>query len=102
MAVVGAVVLAVVGVILIVAGVVLFANGVGVNPDGRREGERVKQGFAQVPYRDMFGLMPRSAKVVIDSEAGQRDRLMAAGALTALIGIVVLCLAILIVIADLL
>ena len=88
-----AVLLAVVGVILVVAGTVLFANGVGVNPDGRTEGERVKQGFAQVSYREMFSTMPRSVRVVTDSDAGHQDRLKGAGAFTTLVGIVVLCLA---------
>jgi len=97
-----AVILAVVAVIVIVAGVVLYANGVGVDPDGRTEGERVGRGFARVPYRDMFGLMPKSVKVVTDSDAGRRDRLMGAGAFTVLIGIVVLCLAVLAAIGALL
>ena len=89
-----AVVLALVGVLVFVAGVVLFANGVEVNPDGRTEGERVRQGFARVPYRDLFGLMPRSVKVITDSDAGHRDRLKAAGAFTSLVGIVVVVLAV--------
>jgi hypothetical protein len=90
-----AVVLAVVGVILVVSGIVYFANGAGVDPEGRTEGERVKQGFARVPYRDLLGLMPRSAKVITDSEASRRDREMAGGAFAVLIGIIVIGLAVL-------
>lgn len=43
----------------------------------------------------MVGLVPRSAKVITDADAGRRDRLMAAGAFVGLVGIVVLCLAVL-------
>ena len=100
--VVFAVILAVIGVVLILGGAVLYANGVGVNPEGGTEPERVKQGFAQVPYRDMFGLMPRSVRVVTDGDASRGDRLKASGAFLALVGIVVLFLAVLAVIGTLL
>jgi uncharacterized membrane protein len=89
-----AVVLAVVGIVLIVAGIVLYANGVGVNPDGRTEGERVRQGFSRVPYREMFGTMPRSVKVLTDSDAAHDDRVRGAGSFTTLVGIVLVGLAI--------
>ncbi|MFZ0832231.1 MAG: hypothetical protein WAM92_03945 [Mycobacterium sp.] len=97
-----AVILAVVAVVVIVTGVVLYANASGIEPAGHTEGQRVRRGFAQVPYRDMVGLMPRSAKVVTDADAGRRDRLMAAGAFVGLVGIVVLCLAVLAAIGALL
>jgi|SRR4051812_47346223 hypothetical protein len=88
-----AVVLAIVGVALIVLGIVVYGNGAGVNPAGQNEGERVKDGFAQVRYRSMLGLMPRSVKVVTDTDAERKERLQAAGAFAALVGIVVLCVA---------
>lgn len=100
--VVFAVVVAVIGVILVLAGAVLFANGIGVNPEGRTEPERVMQGFAQVPYREMFGLMPRSVKLVTDGDASRRDRVKASGAFIALAGIVALFLAALALIGALL
>ncbi|HEY7052982.1 MAG TPA: hypothetical protein VH496_12745 [Mycobacterium sp.] len=89
-----AVVLAVLGVVLIVAGIVYFANGAGVDAEGGSKGERVKEGFARVPYRDLLGLVPRSPKVITDSDASHRDRVMAAGAFAVLVGIVLLCLAV--------
>ncbi|MGE5694993.1 MAG: hypothetical protein ACM4D3_07070 [Candidatus Sericytochromatia bacterium] len=97
-----AVVLAVVGVVLIVAGIVVYANGAGVEPTGRTEGQRVTRGFAQVSYRDMFALMPRSVKVITDADAGRRDRLRGAGAFTLAVGIVVVCLAVIAAIGALL
>jgi hypothetical protein len=94
-----AVILAVIAVGLIVSGIIYFANAAGVNPEGSTEGERVKRGFARVPYRDLWGLMPRSAKVITDSEAGRRDREMAGGAFAVLVGIIVIILAVLAAIA---
>jgi hypothetical protein len=96
-----AVVLAVLGILLVATGVVLYGNGVGVSADGRTEPERVKRGFAQVPYRDLFGLMPKSVKVITDEDAGHQERVMAAGAFTALVGLVVLFLAVVAAIAAL-
>ncbi|HZQ30472.1 MAG TPA: hypothetical protein VFB19_01910 [Mycobacterium sp.] len=90
-----AIVLAVVGVVLIVLGIVLFANGAGVNPEGSTEVERVRQGFARVPYRDVFGLMPRSVKLATDPEASRRDRARAAGSFSVLVGLLLICLAVL-------
>ena len=89
-----AIILAVVGVVLVVLGIVLFANCAGVNPDGSTEAARVRQGFARVPYRDVFGLMPRSVKVATDADASRQDRAMAVGSFTTLVGLVVICLAI--------
>lgn len=89
-----AVVLALIGVGLIVAGIVYFAHGAGIQPEGDTEGERLKQGFERVPYRDLFGLVPRSAKVITDSGASHRDRVMAGGAFAVLVGIIVICLAV--------
>jgi uncharacterized membrane protein len=94
-----AVVLTIVGVALIVLGIVVYGNGADVNPTGQNEGERVRDGFAQVRYRSMLGLMPRSVKVVTDSDAGRQERLQAAGAFAAMVGIVVLILAVLAVVA---
>jgi len=96
-----AVILAVIGIGLIVAGIIYFANAAGVDPEGQTEGERVKQGFARVPYRDLWGLIPRSAKVITDSEAGRRDREKAGGAFAVLVGVIVICLAVLAAIAAL-
>ena len=61
-----------------------------------------KKAFAKVPYRDLFGLVPRSAKVITDSSASHRDRVMAGGAFAVLVGIVVICLAVLAAIAAML
>lgn len=97
-----AVILAVIGVVLIVSGIVYFANGAGIEPEGDTEGERVKEGFAKVPYRDLFGLVPRSPKVITDSNASHRERVMAGGAFAVLVGIVVICLAVLAAIAAML
>jgi hypothetical protein len=90
-----ALILAVIGVGLIVSGIIYFANAAGVDPEGSTEGERVKQGFARVRYRELWGLMPRSAKVITDSEADHRDREKAGGAFAVLVGIIVICLAVL-------
>jgi hypothetical protein len=97
-----AVVLAVIGVVLIVSGIAYFAHGAGIAPEGDTEGERLKQGSARVPYRDLFGLVPRSPKVITDSAASHRDRVMAGGAFAVLIGIVVIGLAVLAAIAAML
>jgi uncharacterized membrane protein YphA (DoxX/SURF4 family) len=97
-----AVLLAVVGVILIVSGIVYFAHGAAMDPRGDTEGERAKLRFAQVPYRDLLRLMPRCVKVLTDSTASHRDRVMAAGAFPVVVGIVLICLAVLVGIAALL
>lgn len=97
-----AVILAVIGAVVIVAGIVLYANGEGVEPPGHTETQRVTRGFAQVPYRDMFALMPRSVRVITDGQAGRRDRLRGAGSFTVAVGIVLLCLAVIAAIGALL
>ena len=94
-----AVVLAVVGVVLIVAGVIYYGGGVDVDTGGGGEGERVKRGFARVPYRELVGMLPRSVKVITDKDAEHRDRVAAAGAFAVLVGIVLICLAVLCAIA---
>jgi hypothetical protein len=97
-----AVILFVVGVVAVGLGVILFANGVKVSPDGRTEPERVKSGLGQIPWGELFRLMPRSMNLAGNEDRGRTERLKGGGAFCVLIGIVMLVLAILALIAALL
>ncbi|MCW2649925.1 MAG: hypothetical protein JWR32_901 [Mycobacterium sp.] len=92
-----AVILLVLGVVLLGLGVVLFANGVRVRaqPRGVEPGapDGTKKELEQLPWKELFSRMKTSVKVFTNTEAGQEDRLKAAGAFCVLTAIVVVCLA---------
>jgi Flp pilus assembly protein TadB len=94
-----AVILLVLGVVLLGLGVTLFANGVRVRAQPRSvepgAPDGTKEELEQLPWKELFSRMKTSVKVFTSGEAGQDDRLKAAGALCVLTGIVVVCLAVL-------
>jgi hypothetical protein len=98
-----AVVLLVVAVVVFAAGVVLFATGarVGTTPRGGEpgHGKPAKQELERLPWNELFSRMRTCVKTFTDPKARHDERLKASGAFCALTGIVLLCLAILAVIA---
>jgi Flp pilus assembly protein TadB len=93
-----AIVLLVVGAVALALGVVLFANGVRARArphDGEPGGpEGTKQELQQLPWKELFSMMRTSVKVFTNSDAGHDDRLRAGGAFCFLVGIVLVCLAV--------
>lgn len=100
------VVLLVIAAVLIASGVVLFANGVRERsrPEGGEAAEPPKDPKTELqalPWKEPFSTMGSSVKVFTSSEAGRNDRLKAAGAFSVLVGLILVCLAILALIAAL-
>ena len=91
-----AIVLLVVGVVVLAFGVVLFANGVRARTQPHEPGgaEGAKQELHRLPWKELFSMTRTSVKVFTNSDASHDDRLKAAGAFCFLVGIVLVCLAI--------
>jgi len=94
-----AIILLVVGAAVLALGVVLFANGEragtreqDVEPGGA---EGTKQELQQRPWKPLFAMTGSSVKVFTNAQASHDDRLKAGGAFCFLVGIVLVCLAVL-------
>lgn len=80
----------IVGAVMFVAGLVLFTNGAGVAPVNRTPDDPTgfKRATARLDWRDLYRLLPRSPKVMLDEGAERGDRLMALGSAAVLVAVV--------------
>lgn len=80
----------IVGAVMFVAGLVLFTNGAGVAPVDRTPDDPTgfKRATERLDWRDLFRLLPRSPKVMLDEGAERGDRLMALGSAAVFVGLI--------------